>query len=81
MLLIAVMIVAIILIGQRYKARTNYTILANLNNEAETLNKEYTRLQIEEGTFSSNLVLKEFAMKKLGLTEADKNHLINLRIK
>lgn len=67
------------LIGKRYQSRTDYTTLALLNNNTEVLNKEYTKLQIEEGTFSSDLVLKDFAVRKLGLIEADKKHMMEIK--
>ena len=67
------------LVGKRYQSRTDYTVLADLTNQATELNREYSRLQIEEGTFSSDLVLKDFAVNKLGLIEADKKHTMEIK--
>lgn len=60
------------LINKRFETRNDYKHLALLNNSALEMNKEYTRLQIEEGTFSSDLILQNFAKNKLGLVDPDK---------
>lgn len=78
-LLLAVMWSAFGLISKRYQTRTNYNRLDELQTEADNLNKEYTRLQLEEGTFSSNLVLQDFAVHKLGLIEPDKQHIVGIK--
>jgi cell division protein FtsL len=66
------------LINKRFQTRTDYTYLALLNNKALEMNKEYTRLQIEEGTFSSNLILQDFAKNKLNLVDADKKQIVKV---
>ena len=70
---------AFCLVNLRYQARQDYTKLAVLKAQADDLNKEYTCLQLEEGTFSSNLVLQDFAVNKLGLVEADKAHIVGIK--
>ena len=70
---------AFCLINIRYQARQSYTKLAALKTQADEFDKEYTRLQLEEGTFSSNLVLQDFAVNKLGLIQADKAHIIGIK--
>lgn len=67
------------LIGKRFQSRTDYTTMSELNGVAEELSREYTKLQIEEGTFSSDWVLKDFAVNKLGLIEPDKKHLMGVK--
>lgn len=75
-LLLAVMVSACILITKRFSFRNYYTDLANLKNGENQLNTEYTKLQIEEGTYSSSLVLQTVALKQLGLVEPDKKHIM-----
>lgn len=67
------------LINKRFETRNDYTHLALLNNAEVEMNKEYTRLQIEEGTFSSDLILQNFAKNKLGLVEPDKKQIITIK--
>ena len=67
------------LINKRFETRNDYTNLALLNNNALEMNKEYTKLQIEEGTFSSDLILQDFAKNKLGLIEPDKKQIITVK--
>lgn len=74
-----VMVSAFMLIAKRYEARVDYDTLSQMQHHAEELNKEYTRLQLEDGTFSSNLVLQDFALKRLSLVEPDKNHIVEVK--
>ena len=78
-LLAGVIYSAFCLVNVRYKARLDYTQLEELKNQTDILNKEYTRLQLEEETFSSNLVLQDYATNKLGLIQADKAHVIGMK--
>lgn len=78
-LLSIVMMSAFMLITKRYESRIGYETLSQMQHHAENLNKEYTRLQLEEGTYSSNLVLQDFALKRLGLIEPDKNHIVEVK--
>lgn len=66
------------LIKQRYNIRVNENNLAQLKKDADNLEKEYSRLEIEFGTYSSNLVLKEFAMKKLQLIKPEDKQLVEV---
>ncbi|MCE2705628.1 MAG: cell division protein FtsL [Proteobacteria bacterium] len=77
-LLICVLIIAFILVKVRYSVRTNSTSLSQKQKEADTLNKEYTRLQLEAGTYSSSLVLQDFAYNKLGLSQPDPKHVVEV---
>ncbi len=77
-LLLIVVIFAFMLITKRYQSRVDYIALSNLKHEADDLNNEYTRLQLEEGTYSSNLVLKNFAVGQLGLIAPDKQHILEI---
>lgn len=80
LLLLAVVIFsAFRLIDKRYQSRIDSARLAALKNQSDMLNKEYTKLELEEGTFSSNLVLQDFAINKLKLIQADKNHIIGVK--
>ena len=67
------------LVNLRYQSRVEYTKFEELKNEAEIMDKEYTKLQLEEGTFSSNLVLQDYAINKLGLIQPDKAHIIGMK--
>jgi cell division protein FtsL len=73
-----IIILSIKLIKQRYEIRVNENNLAQLKKEADNLEKEYSRLEIEFGTYSSNLVLKEFAMKRLQLTKPEDKQLMEV---
>jgi cell division protein FtsL len=53
--------------------------LSKLQNQTDTINKEYTRLQLEEGTYSSGLAVQDYALNKLGLVQADKQHIVELK--
>ena len=78
-LLVTTIISAFYLIHQRYISRINYAQLITLKNQKDYLDKEYTKLELEEATFSSNLVLQNYALNKLGLIVADKNHIIGMK--
>jgi cell division protein FtsL len=67
------------LINKRFESRTDYTKLSALNHDEIDMDKEYTKLQIEEGTFSSDLILQNVAKNKLGLVEPDKQHIIGIK--
>ena len=79
LLLCGVVYSAFCLVSQRYQSRIDYAKLAALKNQTEMFEKEYTKLELEEGTFSSNLVLQDFAIHKLGLIQVDKNHIIGIK--
>lgn len=68
------------LINKRFQTRNDYTHFAELNSTASDMNKEYTKLQIEVGTFSSDLILQDVAKNKLGLIDPDKKQIINIGI-
>lgn len=74
MLVVAILVSAFYLTTQRFKARQYYMQLSQLQNNATTLNKEFTRLQLEEGTYSSELAVQDYATHSLGLVPADKKH-------
>lgn len=78
-LLIVLIITAFYLISIRFEARLQYSKLATLRNTALDLNKEYTKLQLEEGTYSSGLILEDLAIKKLGFITPDKQHIVELK--
>lgn len=79
LLILVAIISAFFLINKRYDSRTDYTMLNNLQTQAEELNREYTKLQLEEGTYSSNLVLQDFAVNKLGLIAPDNQHIVEIK--
>ncbi len=79
LLLMVVLVSAFYLINRRYQARLLSMQLAQLQAKAETLNKEYTRLQLEEGTYSSDLAIQDYAERKLGLVQANKQHIMELK--
>ena len=78
-LLMAVIFSAFNLVNKRFQSRIDSARLAALKNQADFYDKEYTKLELEEGTFSSNLVLQDYALNKLGLIQADKNHIIGVK--
>lgn len=75
----AILITSFFVINQRYLARQSYMQLNSLQNQAENLNKEYTRLQLEEGTYSSGLAVNDFAAKNLGLVQPDQKHVVDIK--
>ncbi len=77
-LVIGVLGNAFYLINQRFTARNLYMQLSQLQTKTDTLNKEYTRLQLEEGTYSSDLAVQDYAQHNLGLVQADKQHIVEL---
>ncbi len=78
-LLIVILVYAFMLVSQRYTARLEYNRLATLQRVAEGLNKDYTKLQIEAGTYSSGLVLQDIAYNKLGLVVPDSKHIVEIK--
>lgn len=78
-LTMAILITSFFIINQRYLARQLYMQLNSLQNQAENLNKEYTRLQLEEGTYSSGLAVNDFAAKNLGLVQPDQKHVVDIK--
>ena len=70
---------AFYLINHRTQARSAYMELSRLQNKADSLNKEYTRLELEEGTYSSDLAVQDYASHNLGLIQADKQHIMELK--
>ncbi len=78
-LLLVFIITSFGLVSMRYQSRLHYQTLSKLKVEADVLNKEYTRLQIEEGTYSSNLVLQDVAMHRLGLVAPQKKDVLEIK--
>jgi len=78
-LIMVVIVSAFSLIRGRYQSRLHYAKLDNLKTQTEDLNKEYSRLQIEEGTYSSNLVLQDVAMHKLNLIQPTKQNIVGMK--
>jgi len=79
LLLLVLIVSSFILVSRRYQSRLHYQTLSKLRVQADTLNKEYSRLQIEEGTYSSNFVLQDVALHRLGLVAPDKNNLLEIK--
>lgn len=79
LLLAGVMISAFNLVNKRFQSRIDSIKFSALENQADFYNKEYTKLELEEGTFSSNLVLQDYAVHKLRLVQADKTHIIGVK--
>ncbi len=79
LILCGVLFSAFSLVNKRFQSRIDYARLSALKNQTDVYNKEYTKLELEEGTFSSNLVLQDFALNKLGLIQADKTHIIGMK--
>ncbi len=77
-LVLAVLYTAFLLITERYAFRTRSNYLSDLQKKAQTMNQEYTRLQIELGTYSSGLVLQDFAYNKFGLINPDSKHIMEI---
>lgn len=78
-LIVVVIVSAFSLIGTRYQSRLHYAMLDSLKTQTGDLNKEYSRLQIEEGTYSSNLVLQDVAMHKLNLIQPTKQQIVGIK--
>lgn len=66
-LMILVLMSCFVLISVRYQYRVYNKQLAQLENTAYHLNKEFSKLQLEDATYTSNLVLFDLAVNKLGL--------------
>jgi cell division protein FtsL len=79
LLLLVGLVSAFYLINQRYAARLLNMQLAHWQSANDELNKEYTRLQLEEGTYSSDLAIQDYAERQLGLIQADKQHIVELK--
>lgn len=78
-LIIAVIVISFLLISKRYQSRVHYTRLDNLQRQAESLNHEYSRLQIERGMYSSNLVLQNVAIHKLNLIQPAHQNIVRIK--
>lgn len=78
-LLFAVIVSACFLITKRYTVRNYYTTFANLKNQETQLNTDYSKLQLEEGTYSSNLILQNVALSKLKLVMPDQKNIMEVK--
>lgn len=78
MLVISILITSFFITNQRYIARHYYMKLNELQNQADNLNQEYTRLQIEEGTYASNLSADDYVAKQLNLIRPDQKHIVGI---
>jgi cell division protein FtsL len=78
-LIVVVVVIAFSLISKRYQSRLHYAKLDGLKTKTEELDQEYSRLQIEEGTYSSNLVLQDVAMHKLNLIQPTKQNIVGIK--
>lgn len=78
-LVIALLVTSMLIIRQRFIARGYYVELNQMQNQKIKLNEEYSKLRIEEGTYSSSLTINNFVAKKLGLFQPDLQHIIDLR--
>ena len=78
-LVIALLVTSMLIISQRFIARGYYVELNQMQNQKVKLNEEYSKLRIEEGTYSSSLTINNFVAKKLGLFQPDLQHIIDLR--
>ena len=78
-LLVLLLITAFLLVTERYSARKLYGYIGRLQDESIKLNLEYTKLQVEYGTYSSKLNLQSYALKNVGLIVADKQHVMELK--
>ena len=78
-LLLGVLFSAFSLVNKRFQSRIDSAKISALKNQEDFYDKEYTKLELEEGTFSSNLVLQDYAVHKLGLVQADKTHIIGVK--
>lgn len=77
-LLLVVIVNGIFLINQRFYVRGLNTTLAILQKKTDKLNQEYGRLLLEEGTYSSSLVIEDYSKVSLGLVKPDKQHIMRL---
>jgi len=74
-LMIVVVVGGGMLVSQRYKSRLHYMKLEELRKSAYQYDQNYTKLQLELGTYSSGLVLQDIAYNKLGLVTPDNKHI------
>jgi cell division protein FtsL len=79
MLLVVVVVGGGLLVSQRYKSRLHYMKLEELKKAAYQYDQNYTKLQLELGTYSSGLVLQDIAYNKLGLVTPDNKHIIGTK--
>jgi cell division protein FtsL len=78
-IVIAILVTAMLIIRQRFIARSYYIELNRMQNQTVKLNEEYSRLRLEEGTYSSGLAVSNFAANKLGLVQPDVQHVVDLK--
>ncbi len=80
LVLLAVLIVsAFLLVSERYNARILYGRIGKLENEAKVYNLDYSKLQIENAMYSSQLNLQAYALKEAGLMAANKQYVMELK--
>jgi cell division protein FtsL len=77
-LLCVFIICAFILVHIRYQLRIYHEQLAQLQAAATALDKQYARLEIEIGTYSSGIVLANLAHEKFDFIAPDAAHIIKL---
>lgn len=65
-----------ILISKRFTARNIYSQIASLETQAINLNMDYSRLQLELATFSSHIILEDYAINHLNMIKPSKLNII-----
>lgn len=80
LLILAVIVITFILIGERYQLRINYAKFGKIRSQAEKLNLEYTQLQLEYGTYSSNsMLLQNMSKNKLDLIQPNSSQIMEMK--
>lgn len=62
---------ALAVITSQHRARRIFSELESAQATAQKLNEEFTQLQLEQGTWSTNKRVESVASRKLGMRQAD----------
>lgn len=79
LLLIVLVVSGLFLVSQRFKTRVLYTNLNNLYKEQVVFNDEYTKLQLEYGTYTSDYVINQFSQKNVSLHQIKQQDVIYIK--
>lgn len=79
LMIISFVVIGTYLISERFSARDKYAYVAKLQNDQDKLNREYTKLLLEYGTYSSELAIQGYASSKAGMVAPTKDQIIEMK--
>jgi len=79
LLVLCVLGSALTLVYTKHQSRRLHTTLQQLQNSKDTLHAEWTKLLLEEGTLSSDILVEKIAREKLGMIVPPNNQVMVIK--